>query len=40
LDPVDHETTVTGACGDTIVCVDVVEVVVNVIPALDKVVIR
>jgi hypothetical protein len=39
LDPVDHETAVAGACGDSVVGVDVVEVLVDVFPALDEVVV-
>ena len=40
LDPVDHETSVTGSSGNTIVGVDKVKVVADVFPALDEVVVR
>jgi hypothetical protein len=39
LDPVDHETAVAGACGDAVVGVDVVEVLVDVFPAFDEIVV-
>lgn len=39
LDPVDHEATVTGSSSNTIVCVDEIEVVAHVFPALDKIIV-
>lgn len=39
LDPIDHEPAVAGACGDAVVGVDVVEVLVDVLPAFDEVVV-
>lgn len=37
LDPVDHEATVAGTGGDTVVGVNEVEVLVDVFPAFDEV---
>ena len=35
LDPVDHETTIAGACSHTTVGIDKVEVIADVLPALN-----
>lgn len=37
LDPVDHEATIAGTGGDTVVGVNEVEVLVDVFPAFDEV---
>jgi len=39
LNPVDHESTVTGSCCYAVICVDEVKVVADVFPAFDQVII-
>lgn len=39
LDPIDHETAVAGTRCDAVVCVDVIEVIPDIFPALDQVVV-
>lgn len=40
LDPVDHEAAIAGASSDTIVGVNEVEVVADILPALYQVIVR
>jgi hypothetical protein len=39
LDPIHHETSITGTRSDTVVCVDEVKVVSDILPGLDQIIV-